>query len=147
LVAPYIAAVNSLFQDACISFKYCIIDTLYDYNYYDIGESKTKEDIDLLDMFNKSYSINIYWANTTPKSTFNGICISDTSNTGFMFNFVDDPVMVKKFKNLMLNYFGFDYTNTVFKETFDPIGCGKFTQEQLEYLITNEQKCRKIRWQ
>ena len=138
---------NRYFKDACIQFKYCIIDTLFDYNYYNIGEKYTAEDTDLFRQFNKPYSINIFWVNIKRKATFNGICAGKEEVKGIQYFATGSGGDDTLFTQRLWSYFGLDITDPTFKEYYNPIPCRKFSREQVEFLVTNERRCRRKRWE
>lgn len=67
--------VNEVFKETCISFDFCHVDSVHDYNYFALNdESNTKEDIDLNNMYRYPYTINLFWTGDYSYTTFNGIC-------------------------------------------------------------------------
>lgn len=137
---------NLFFKESCIQFKYCIVDTLNEYNYYLLNEQYTAEDTDMMLQYNKPYSINVYWVNVKKKGTFNGICAEKNDIAGIQFYMSGAADDDTTFIRILWQYFGLDIQDPIFKEYNNPLDCRKFSREQLAFLISNEKKCRKKRW-
>jgi hypothetical protein len=125
---------NIYFKDACIQFKYCII------------EKYTAEDSDLMRQYNKPYSINVYWTNIKKKVTFNGICADKDGLAGIQYYITGAGSDDTGFTRILWQYFGMDVMDPSFKEIHNPIPCQKFSREQIAFLVNNERRCRAKRW-
>lgn len=67
--------VNAIFNPACIYFKLCKVDSIADFNYYNLkDEDRLIEDTPLKRMYYNPYAINVYWTKSSYAVTYNGIC-------------------------------------------------------------------------
>lgn len=108
-------AINSVFAPTCIEFKICKIDTIYDYNYYNINDDKnTNEVLDIVNQNFNPHAINIYWVGDNKDQTFKGICDSQSAKPRIFipYNSPILPLDQQFFQVQMLRYFGLPSTSS-----------------------------------
>lgn len=106
---------NIVFAPACISFKICKFDTIFDYNYYKMeNEQFINEKDALLNMVYNPYVINVYWNYASTKETFNGICVPRSKQPAiFIANKADWRThSYHYFAKQLLRYFGLRNTSS-----------------------------------
>lgn len=75
------ASLNNTFNQACIKFVRCDIDSIQDYNYYQLTDERNmatkREEQIMVDMYYEPRVINLFLVSDLENSTFNGICMND----------------------------------------------------------------------
>jgi len=99
---------NTVFEGACIEFKICKIDTIEDYNYFNVmDDPKVREYLDILNIYYDNSAINIYWVGDRKDQTNFGICSTPSQKPSIFLPFdkaIDRALGLAA--NQMLRYFG-----------------------------------------
>lgn len=113
-------SLNTYFKPTCIQFQICKIDTIIDYNYFDIfdvADNNTIEVDDIRAMHYNPKAINFYWVSSGQISSFRGICDSKYRKPYIVSSMVafsppNIPTSQTELAVHFYRYFGLHYTQS-----------------------------------
>lgn len=113
-------SLNTYFAPTCIQFQICKIDTIFDYNYFNIfddADNNTIEINDIRAMYYNPKAINFYWVSSGQNVSFSGICDSKYRrpyivSSMVLFNAPPRPTSQTELAVLFYRYFGLYFTQS-----------------------------------